>query len=98
MAKRPIFITEKVGPTLVREQEVEFVFSNGFSLSQKQKSIESLHDEAYDLLQLEGEILEVSTKSIQPIGTQLSAFNLSITTESYGEILIEAALQGSKVF
>ena len=98
MAKRPIFITEKVGPTLVREQEVEFVFSNGFSLSQKQKSIESLHDEAYDLLQLEGEILEVSTKSIQPIGTQLSAFNLSITTESYGEILLEAAFQGSKVF
>ena len=98
MAKRPIFITEKVGPILVREQEVEFVFSNGFSLSQKQKSIESLHEEAYDLLQLEGEILEVSTKSIQPIGTQLSAFNLSITTESYGEILLEAAFQGSKVF
>ena len=71
--KTTYFITEKVGPILVREQEVEFVFSNGFSLSQKQKSIESLHDEAYDLLQLEGEILEVSTKSIQPIGTQLSA-------------------------
>ena len=98
MAKRPIFITEKAGQTLVREQEVEFVFSNGFSLSQKQKSIESLHDEAYEFLQLEGEILEVSTKSIQPIGTQLSAFNLSITTESYGEILLEAAFQGSKVF
>ncbi len=57
MAKRPIFITEKVGPILIREQEVEFVFSNGFSLSQKQKSIESLHDEAYDLLQLEVKFL-----------------------------------------
>ena len=98
MAKRPVFIPEATGNTLVREQEVEFAFFNGFAVSQKQKSIQSLHQEAKLSIPLDSEILEVSTKSMQLIGTELSAFNLTITTEKYGEILLEAAFQGSKVF
>ena len=44
-------------------------------------------------------MLEVSTKSPQRLGVQLSAFNLSIAIAGYGHpVLLEAAFQGSKVF
>lgn len=98
MASRPIFIPELKGLNLVREEIVEFTFFNGFSISQKQRSIESLHKSAKSVLNLTGDILEVSTKSMQPIGTKLSAFNLTLSSKNYGEILLEAAFQGSKVF
>ena len=98
MAKRPVFIPQLTSESLVREEEIEFVFFNGFAVSQKQKSINSLHEAALRALELSGEILEVSTKSMQRIGTELSAFNLTITSENHGEILLEAAFQGSKVF
>ena len=98
MAKRPVFIPQLTGESLVREEEIEFVFFNGFAVSQKQKSINSLHEAAVTALELSGEILEVSTKSMQKVGTELSAFNLTIASENYGEILLEAAFQGSKVF
>ena len=42
-------------------------------------------------------LLEVSTKSEDLLGQRLSAFNLKIKTD-IGEISIEAAFQGSKVF
>jgi len=98
VAKRPVFIPNLNGDFLVREEEIEFVFFNGFAVSQKQKSINSLHQSAEALLDISGDILEVSTKSMQRIGTELSAFNLTITSENHGEILLEAAFQGSKVF
>ena len=43
------------------------------------------------------ESLEVSTKSNEKLGQRLSAFNLKIDTK-IGEITIESAFQGSKVF
>ena len=98
MAKRPIFIPNLDGDSLVREETIEFIFYNGFSVSQKQKSIDSLHQSAEAALNISGDILEVSTKSLQQIGAELSAFNLTITTKYHGEILLEAAFQGSKVF
>ncbi len=78
MAKRPVFIPQLTSESLVREEEIEFVFFNGFAVSQKQKSINSLHEAALRALELSGEILEVSTKSMQKVGTELSAFNLTI--------------------
>ena len=98
MAKRPVFIPQKLGNTLVLEKEVEFTFHNGFSVSQKQKSIESLHFSAQSSLNLSGEILEVSTKSSNEIGIELSAFNLTLNSRNHGSLLLEAAFQGSKVF
>lgn len=98
MAKRPVFIPQLTGETLVCEEEIDFVFFSGFSISQKQKSINSLHEAAETALELEGNILEVSTKSLQKVGNALSAFNLTIVSKNHGEILLEAAFQGSKVF
>ena len=43
-------------------------------------------------------ILEVSTKSNTELGVNLSAFNLKINTDSYGEISIESIYQASKVY
>ena len=40
MAKRPIFLSETSG---FRSELIDFEFFSGFSMSQKQKSISSLH-------------------------------------------------------
>jgi len=98
MAKRPIFkpVFDKNKNCLFEEIEIEFKWYPGFSVSQKKKSVQSLHDEAkkkgYD------PILEVSTKSNEKLGQKLSAFNLEIDAKKYGKISIESAYQGSKVF
>ncbi len=95
MASRPIFITtdEK---RLFEERDVEFKFFNGFSLTQKTKSIKSLHESAREI----GidNILEVSTKSENRLGWELSAFNLMVDFDDYKQISVESAFQGSKVF
>jgi len=95
MATRPIFLS--VGKAkLVEEQIIEFKFFNGFSITQKAKSIQSLHDAAKDLGY--ENILEVSTKSGSEIGWALSAFNLMVDFNGDEKISVECAFQGSKVF
>ena len=96
MAKRLVFIAEKerIGVTI---QAIDFRFYTGFSISQKQKSIESLHAEAGKLGITK--ILEVSTKSKEELGVRLSAFILTAMTKKYGfEFTVERAFQASKVF
>ncbi len=78
------------------EKTIEFKFYNGFSVTQKSKSIKSLHDSAKE--QGYENILEVSTKSDSKIGWELSAFNLLIDFNSDQQISVECAFQGSKVF
>ena len=96
MAKRPIFIVSEDPNFLFIEKEIEFEWFAGLSVSQKQKSINSLHNSAslsgYD------NILEVSTKSEHAIGNKLSAFNLSFPMSDGTLIHLESAFQGSKVF
>ena len=96
MAKRPIFIVSEDPNYLFIEQEIEFEWFPGLSVSQKQKSINSLHNSAtlsgYD------NILEVSTKSEHAIGNKLSAFNLSFPMTDGSLIYLESAFQGSKIF
>jgi hypothetical protein len=96
MAIRPIFMPSLDLKELFREEEVEFKYYNGFAISQKQKCIKSLHENANN----KGykNILEVSTKSETLLGQKLSAFNLKLKTKNYGLISIESAFQGSKVF
>ncbi|HIE44995.1 MAG TPA: hypothetical protein EYG80_00095 [Flavobacteriaceae bacterium] len=96
MAKRPIFIPNIQGNQLYNECEVEFKWNPGFAKIQKQKNIQALHEEAkkYNLYP----ILEVSSKSEELLGQRLSAFSLKTKTKEYGEISIECAFQGSKVF
>jgi len=96
MANRPIFIITNNPKKLFEEKNIEFQFFNGFSLSQKSKSINSLHASAKQ--QGFEKILEVSTKSDSKIGWALSAFNLMVDFDGDKQISLECAFQGSKVF
>jgi hypothetical protein len=96
MASRLIFkaLTNEVG---VEVKQINFEYFSGFAVSQRQKSIKSLHKNAAE--QGYNNILEVSTKSPDELGAYLSAFNLSTKTqkEKY-EFTVECAFQASKVF
>ncbi|GAB6392111.1 MAG: hypothetical protein MdMp014T_1484 [Treponematales bacterium] len=96
MASRLIFIAldHEVGVSI---QKIEFEYSYGFAVSQKQRSILSLHESARR--QGYNHILEISMKSLDELGVSLSAFNLSAKTKKKGyEFTVERAFQSSKVF
>lgn len=96
MAERPVFMANYCGkPCFTRM--TEFTFSNGFAVSQKRKSVASLHDSIHRLYP-ERNVLEVSSCSTQEIGMKLSAFNLPIKMSSGMVTSVECAFQGSKVF
>jgi len=96
MATRPIFIPRPDEGPLVKEMLVEFHWHPGMAVSQKQKSVRSLHAAA----RIKGiyPVLEVSTKADSPLGKKLSSFNLIFRSDSWGELTVESAYQGSKVF
>jgi hypothetical protein len=96
MAIRPVFLISNNPKKLFEEKNIEFQFYNGFSLSQKSKSINSLHESAKELGI--GKVLEVSTKSDNEMGWALSAFNLMVDFDGDKQISLECAFQGSKVF
>ena len=77
MAKRPFFIPTRNKEELVKTHSVKFTWSSGFAKSQKQKSILSFHKSISKEFKSD-KILEISTKSENKLGTQLSAFNLKI--------------------
>lgn len=89
MAIRPVYF---VSGNIVHETEVEFEWFAGFSVSQKRRSIDSLH-EAVRRLHPGASPLEISTKSAVPLGNKLSAFNLRL-----GGVLLESVFQSSKIF
>lgn len=98
MASRPVFIPDLDGQALVRTQTLAFRWFAGLSLSQKQKSVTALHQAAHAITGI-NKVLEVSTKSTEPLGAALSAFNLSFAHSVLGHALsVECAFQGSKVF
>ncbi len=67
-----------------KEIDVDFKFYTGFAVSQKQKSIKSLH-ESISRIDNTLKILEVSTKSTNQTGIALSAFNLKFLDEDTGK-------------
>ena len=95
MANRPVFLATN-NNELVEEMNIDFQFFNGFSVSQKTKSIVSLH-QAFAKCHTQ-KVLEVSTKSDTQLGWALSAFNLQVDFEAGRTISMECAFQGSKVF
>ena len=98
MAKRICFVSKPYEQPVYKELEIEFEFFTGFALSQKQKSINSLHA---NILKSDStlRVLEISTKSTNPIGVALSAFNLQFADEQTGrEYPLENIFQSSKVF
>jgi len=96
MAIRPIFVPSLEKDSFFEEIGIEFDWHSGFSSSQKQKSIKSLHKSANN--KNISNILEVSTKSDNILGIKLSAFNLSLQMEDGTQLFLESAFQGSKVF
>jgi hypothetical protein len=97
MAKRIIFLPTK--PTVQEpftEILIEFDWVPGMSISQGRKSVQNLHSSASKDCGL-SKILEISTRSSDPFGISLSAFNLQLTYQSR-KYSVEALYQGSKVF
>ena len=97
MAKRPIFTPDFNGFPYVDAIDIEFKWHPGFAKSQMQKSIVSLHEAAKKLHKI-SPILEISSKSMLPLGASLSAFNLLLEISNGQKISVECAYQGSKVF
>ena len=94
MAKRPVYHSVLHKPFFI-ESMVEFEYFSGFSISQKRKSIESLHKAYAD--ESKDSVLEVSSKSPELLGVELSAFNL-LGIAYGGKYSIESIFQSSKVF
>jgi len=100
MATRPFFISNSDETILVTKREVSFTWHPGFSVTQKQKSINSFHNEIRKIKvnNIFLNPLEVSTKSSSDFGKSLSAFNLKIFHSEYGFVYLESAYQSSKIF
>lgn len=99
MAERLIFLASiNNDEPYYKEELVDFNYFSGFAISQKQKSIRSLHKNAVAKHQGR-KILEVSTKSEDPIGVRLSAFNLRFVDDDTGQTFpLENVFQSSKVY
>ena len=87
MAERIYFYVED---GKVKTGSVTFEWFPGFAVSQKQKSIASMHKAIYETGKTP---LEVSTKSPERLGQMLSAFNLK-----FGGHYLENVFQAGKVF
>lgn len=97
MATRPYFISTNDNK-FFKEKTCEFEYFTGFAISQKQKSITSLHGEILKKYPA-STILEVSRKSENNLGTQLSAFNLTLKSKKDNKRYpVENIFQSSKVF
>ena len=78
------------------EREVDFHFYPGFALCQKQKNIDAFHSSIRQIFP-GANVLEVSSKSKQPLGISLSAFNLTMSINGR-QYPVETIFQSSKVF
>ena len=96
MASRPVFLVDK--DTLsYKNVDITFEWFPGFAKVQKQKSINSLH-ENYIQSFPNYKVLEVSSFSKSDLGVNLSAFNLSLKTKNGLVVSVEQVFQSSKVF
>ena len=96
MAERPIFVPAPNEPELVREVYFRIDWNPGFAPIQKKKNIKALHETA--AANGYSPLLEISTKSDEKLGQHLSAFHLMVRSDELGDIPLECAFQGSKVF
>lgn len=97
MAQRPVFIPISHLPFYQRV-DVEFTFNRGLSAAQKRRNIDAIH-QAFLRRYPDKIPLEVSSKSLNPLGVNLSAFNLKKQICSLKiEIPVENVYQGGKKF
>lgn len=98
MAERPVFLPMNHGDLFVKTVKVEFQWFPGLAISQKQKSIASLHEAAINK-GLCTDPIEISSRSSVGTGVALSAFNLGVKSPKSGRTFsVETAFQSSKVF
>ena len=97
MAVRPVFVPAESAP-YIQACMTEFTWHSGLSAVQKRRSLASLH-ESFLVAEPRRRILEISSKSLQPLGVRMSAFSLRKFVPSLGaSIPVECAFQGGKVF
>lgn len=97
MAKRIIFKPCEVNQlNLFEEILVDFTWVAGMALSQGQKSVSNLHASALEIKGINS-ILEISTRSLDPLGLSLSAFNLELL-HAGRKYPVESVYQSAKVF
>ena len=97
MASRPVFIPIEKAP-YVDVVYPEFTWNGGFAASQKQKNILALHS-SFQQRFPNRKPLEISSKSLQPLGVKLSAFHLKKYVPTLGQsVPLECVFQGGKVF
>jgi hypothetical protein len=97
VAKRIIFKPSEINQhDLFEEILVDFTWVAGMALSQGQKSVSNLHTSALEI-QGVNSILEISTRSLDPLGLSMSAFNLELLHVGR-KYPVEVVYQSSKVF
>jgi len=97
MATRPVFMARNTIP-YVNTVSVDFTFNSGQSASQKKKNVTAIHD-GFTLRCPDAKVLEISSKSMQDGGVELSAFNLKKYVPSLGRsVPVECIYHAGKVF
>lgn len=98
MAQRPLFIPILDGVLLVKTVNIEFEWFPGLSVAQKQRSIQSMQSAARCIEGIK-DVLDVSSKSKDKLGVELSAFNLRrVVSQRKKPVSVESAFQASKTF
>jgi len=96
MATRPCYRPLEAHVGVKTMESPQFEWHGGFAFSQKQKNVIALH-EALQAADRGARILEISSKSLQPLGVKLSAFNLTLKIDGV-DCTVESVFQASKVF
>jgi len=97
MANRPVFIPKLTVPYYFIWNG-EFEWNRGLSASQKQKNVTALH-KAFTMCYPSKKVLEISSKSMQEGGVELSAFSLKKLVPSLGKAVpVENVYQAGKYF
>ena len=94
MAERTIFIPDK--HILCFEENYTFPWAPGLSKKQRQKSLASLN-EVILTHHPKAKLLDISRYSFEELGSQLSAFHLTIESTSGEKMPVECAYHGSKI-
>lgn len=95
MTVRSVFVSKDYYPYF-EEMYVTFDWFGGFALSQKRKCEIGLHKN-FNEMYPDQKVLEVSSSSLNQLGAELSAMNLSKRTER-GITSVESAFQSSRIY
>ena len=97
MANRPVFVARESAP-FYRTMTIDFDWNSGFAKVQKQKNITAMHNE-FLRRKPDKKILEISSKSMQEYGNDLSAFFLQKYVPELGKkVPVECVFQSAKTF